>query len=169
MTKLLLSLTVFLPLVGFSQSIERSVIAASGSVISENTSGISFSQTIGEPVVLTQQVPSVIFTQGFQQPDADMITSVISPSTGQFETAVWPNPFEDQLALSIKSSRNANLNVSFCDLAGRKISADQLIQVSSTSSTWNIAVENLAAGIYLIQIRNTQGELIATHRVSKSH
>lgn len=169
MTKLLLSVTLLLPIFSYSQTTDRNVVSSAGSYVVDAESGISFSQTIGENIVFTSQNPSFTFTQGFQQPDVDWNASIETQFANQFESSVWPNPFENQLSLAIKSSRNTNLVVSFSDLAGRKISSDQAIQVSSTLTTWNIAVENLAAGIYLIQIRNNQGELITTHRVNKSH
>lgn len=169
MTKPLLSLFFVLPFGLSAQTLDRSVIASAGSVTSDASSGLSLSATIGESIILTQATPSLILTQGFQQPDPEIINSIDETSDVHFESGAWPNPFSDQLNIWMKRTHPADLVLSFCDMTGRKIAADQKVQVSESASSWTISTNGLAAGVYLLQIRNAKGELITVHRLSKSH
>ncbi|MBN1339100.1 MAG: hypothetical protein JXA03_07245 [Bacteroidales bacterium] len=88
---------VFITVTGFSQSIERYVVASSGDHYSN--ANISLSWTLGEPATSTWTAGNIILTEGFQQPD------VIEVSLKLDLTMFMEGPFNG-------ADMNTNLNTS---------------------------------------------------------
>ena len=152
-----------------AQTLDRQVLANAGMYSVDAGSGMSFSSTIGETMVRLEEAPSFAMTQGFQQPDLEIITGITNPTIAGFNASAWPNPFEDHINLLISQVKGSDLIVSFSDMAGRKILADQTISAGEGSSNWTITPAGFAAGVYLIKIQTQNGDCSTVLRVTKSH
>jgi hypothetical protein len=142
-----------------SQSIERSVTAASGNYFYQAGTG-SISFTAGENAVNTLVAPNNILTQGFQQPDTSTIIFV-QENPFSFSIEIFPNPVFD--FLSFKGETNSSFVFSFYDDAGR------LISVPRQNNELQIVfdVSNLAEGIYILSVVDTGRKTVATKKFIK--
>ena len=165
----LLTITCLIPVGLAAQSLDRTVLSNGGNFQTDPQNTLTLSSTIGEPVVMTQTATTLLLTQGFQQPDAEIVTSVAVTANGNLESGVWPNPFENQLNIWFNSGKSRDLIISLTDMAGRKVLADREINVTQGSSSCTIQLSGFAAGIYLLRIQGANEELTAVHRISKSH
>jgi hypothetical protein len=80
---------------------------------------------------------------------------------------VYPNPASQATNLeliSLKAFSPAWLDL--FDVAGRKIKSFNIAQ-NAGSSTWQIPLDGLPAGIYLLSVRNAAGELVGSGRFIK--
>lgn len=85
--------------------------------------------------------------------------------TGVFVNSILPNPFKDELKISIDAPRGGKLDMSIVDVNGRVLIKQQT-EITKGFSTQTIAgVEKLAAGVYTLLV-NFDGELSA-HKIVK--
>lgn len=80
----------------------------------------------------------------------DNTTSIQHISLGNLGAAVYPNPANTLLNISV--ANNASISVTMLDMLGRTIANEQ-----SQNGNISINTQNLAAGMYLLSIRDTEG------------
>jgi hypothetical protein len=151
-----------------AQFIERDVLAAQGSVVTNQQANLSLSSTIGESIVLTRSNAGFILTEGFQQPNDGIIASL--PQWGNETVSIhcWPNPFVETFNLKIQPSQSADFKLSVNDMAGRKIREDQIVSVTPSGADFNFYGDDLRAGIYLVTVQEVQSQRITTLRITKT-
>src|ERR1035437_9736210 len=105
-----------------AQSLSPFVVSASGGFYANSTAQLSF--TTGEmTMVETFSKPGNILTQGFQQPDSNLSTSIINLPEAGLQIKVFPNPATDQLSVSIRADKDMSYRFSMTDIIGKNISA----------------------------------------------
>ncbi len=130
--------------VSYSQSISRHVIASQGDWNSNSNGSLSW--TIGEISVETySNIPNVL-TQGFQQPDSLMFTSV-NELDKDFFFSISPNPTKDFVFVKTSSIKEFKLKV--VDVAGKIIFTKK-----NCIGYEKIDLSQFPSGVYLLSILN---------------
>lgn len=146
-----------------AQSIERSVIGATGGYA--QTSSGSVSSTVGEIATTTVSSGSVILTQGFQQPVQGDFTSIRRPElTVRYQ--VYPNPTAEALHIELDSPEPIDLQLTLVDMQGRTVGGfDKSFNlVGSQRQSWDLSP--LSEGTYVLRFVEDNGVVQAV-RVRK--
>ena len=138
-------LIVVSPFILKSQSISRSVIAAQGD-FSFNSTG-SLSWTIGEVITETESNFPHIITQGFQQPDSMMYTSIVE-LFDDLEVTIFPNPTGD--FLNIRTNLDYSFDVKCYNLLGLVVLENLDCKVMT-----KLDLSGLMEGSYFIELINS--------------
>ncbi|MEI6088976.1 MAG: T9SS type A sorting domain-containing protein [bacterium] len=151
MKKILILFIVFgLPFIANAQvTIERSIINTGGGSYSATDFELSYS--IGEPIVETAIIPTVILTQGFQQPNETGGDDVILTEPG-FTVKVYPNPMTHKLSIEESDETQSNSTcyyLSLVNLEGDKILNELMI----TDKIHVMDFSNYANGGYYLIIK----------------
>ena len=81
-----------------------------------------------------------------------------APDFSKSKVSVYPNPFNENLNIS---TENAGV-VNFYDLSGKLVSTSVLMK-----GTNSLNKSSLAKGVYIYQIKNTNGEVVSSGKVIK--
>jgi hypothetical protein len=129
-----------------AQSVSPQVVATAGNY-SEN-GGISISWTLGEPVIETAVATDVTLTQGFQQPDYNVVL-VEHVSSPELDVNVFPNPTTGMLNIQWTGSTDANATIQLFDISGKQIINQQVVTGNSTGT---VNISELANATYILKI-----------------
>jgi len=145
----------------FSQSITPQVISSAGNY-AEGTN-VSISWTLGEVATETIGNNDNIITQGFHQPDYNIVVieHIESP---QLDVTIYPNPTNGLLNIEWKGNDNSTAVISLFDLTGKQIINQK---VSETSSIGQIDITGLANSTYILQIISEDAKLKKDFRIVK--
>lgn len=146
---------------GRAQTLDRYVIASAGSV--DKTSNISLEWTLGEPTASSAYSNNKMFTQGFNQPLLKVkYKTVIDKQLMTYKLTVAPNPVQSILNVYWWTDKEAFISLRLTDVHGKILS-----ERSSPQKTGNMQfnMNNMASGMYFLQVRNSQGTLINTYQV----
>jgi hypothetical protein len=133
------------------------VLANSGEFY--NNTNVSLSWTLGEVSINTYNSTSAVLNQGFQQ----SILSIVSVSetlNPEFTCRVFPNPAKHQIHI-IHNATSKLLYLRIMDLQGKEVARYNLSQQNN-----QIDIQNLAEGIYLLEIAN-KDNTINTYKLVK--
>lgn len=148
-----------------AQSIERSVIGAYGGSGTAGT--IEVDMTVGEVAITTGETGTMVVTQGFHQPD-DGITSIDKPLGISVQYSLYPNPTTDKLYLELSAERSTEVQVEIIDARGRNTPLEAVsVMVSGQVSALEWDTDRLAEGMYLVVVKNAQGEISGSIRFQK--
>ena len=67
-------------------------------------------------------------------------------------TALYPNPFNNELNISVNLSSDSNVSISLFDIRGREIKRIIKEKELSGAHTYRITTESVPDGIYLLKI-----------------
>jgi hypothetical protein len=149
----------------FAQKIPStiSVISAQGGF--DKTESISLEWTLGENFIETVSLEDNIFTQGFHQSFSSASTLAIDPiPENLFKSVVYPNPVNSLLNINLTTSEESKYKISLYEITGRFIKQSS---VNTKDSSITINVTDLSSGMYILQISNSKGSLIETHKIIK--
>ena len=147
----------------FSQSIERWVLASGSGSGSCGPNFIS-EFCIGETVVTTLEAANIVVTQGFKQPYTIAIITGNENTVQAFETKVWPNPAINEVNLSIKNAPEGEYVFELFDASGRRVIVQNAYAEGQETLTGQIHFEGLAAGPYVLSIRN-ENEILSIYKL----
>lgn len=146
---------------GLSQQLSNQVIVPLAGL--ESDSKISYSQTVGEPVVEIIGGIDYIFTQGFQQPGIktkpiDNIVDGIS---------VYPNPASDYVYIEIRGISSMTFKIDIINITGNIVFSDtkSFSGISFYKEPQNI--ENLTTGFYIIRLTSNNPVMVQTFKIQK--
>ncbi len=160
---IILVTNLLLCLIMNAQSLERQVISTTGNY--STATDIQLSSTVGELMIETFISGSVIFTQGFQQAD-DNIVAVSGPVI-VLDYKIYPNPTKDRIFLNLSSDKQLNLSLRLVDMTGRSTGIGvEDIQVNGYIEQ-ELDLSPLTAGTYLLQILDVQNQIRKTVKVVK--
>ena len=130
------------------QSLSPAVIATTGGYQASASGSVSF--TSGETVTPTFSNGVHILTQGFQQPDKDIHSSI--EESPPWTVNVFPNPVDYMLNISIENSHAAEFSWEIIDLQGSvALQSSNSVWVDGTL-TFPVAVDQLAPATYVLRI-----------------
>jgi hypothetical protein len=153
------------PELSFAQRIDRNVCSSSGKYASN--SGIAINYDIGEPIVFTGSGSNVISSQGFVQPDQEIIT-FSSSSSLLMNMRAFPNPVNDQLYLEINGSLLiSDLQLEIFDIYGKKTKIEYDQSSSFLDPEFSLNFSLYKAGVYFIQVSSLMNHFSETFKVIK--
>ena len=159
-----------------AQSISRSVISTAGE--SSQGKSITLDWTLGEMATSTLTHDAGLLTEGFQQPDikveAIAPAELPIPVKGEVETVnlealeinAYPNPVSQSLWVETNSNLSENGILQLVDARG-SIHLQQQLSLDQSKSELNMAP--LASGSYYLIVRNEEGAILKTLKVTKIH
>lgn len=144
-------------------SIERQVIGVTGGFA--DTPNLKVSDTVGETAVSTVISGTVILTQGFQQPGENEITDL--EEAIELSYRMYPNPTSDLLTVEVSLDQPLDIVVEVFDLSGRAFPEMRQTLNAFGSSKASLSLAHLPTGIYLLSLKSTDGQVLATRQVQK--
>ena len=148
--KLLFTIALAVTLVYKSQTVTPVVLSNQGGFSA--LSGGSVSWTIGEPVSETYTTATKITTMGFHQPELSIITLIAEQGADQ-NILVYPNPVKDVLTVNFSGLKAGTYNLELLDGIGKLIFKTETT-ISATSQTYQLKVNEVAAGNYFLKVDN---------------
>jgi hypothetical protein len=145
-----------------SQQLSHQVMLPAAGVI--YSSGISYSQTVGETSVEIFSSTDYLLTQGFQQPRMLMLPG--DPPKGM-GVKVYPNPAVDFLNIELFGELGKNLRITVTNISGTIVYSNEL---SFREKYWyieNIPVSGFATGLYFVQVNSSDGTLRRSFKIEK--
>lgn len=122
-------------------------------------SAVQISTNIGEPVITTVGTTTNVLTQGFEQPWADVSTTVPPVGASDIAISVYPNPVRHDLNIALgREANDESYRVS--DAAGRLI-----VQGRLSSSISTLDMSSYASGNYQLTLHDRTDTPIATFRI----
>lgn len=165
MKKLASIIVLMLPLVVYSQSLSRQVVASGGAF--ESSSNMTLSYTVGEPVIETFSQSSLILTQGFQQTNLDPTVGIEEQEATNLKIIAYPNPTSNQVILELEASNEQEVSAQVFDFQGKMIESPVERQASQEGRKFQIDLTGYAPGTYMLSLVNSQGERLYTTKVQK--
>ncbi len=135
----------------FAQQIIRQSIGSIGSVYSEN--GFLLRQTIGQPsnTEIFTSDDNYTLRQGFQQPLSSVSVRAISTPC---LSSIYPNPARDYFMFDGIDASNQSY-IELIDMYGKNVLSEKI----SESTSKQIFIQHLPAGMYLISYSNNNGSM----------
>lgn len=149
-----LSLALFLCLfssISFAQDYQTciQVIASTGK--SGTQGGLTFTYTVGEPVITTLTGNSGKLTQGFHQPELCKLVATKDFDLTAWDIEVFPNPTADALTVRFSNEKGSALRASIFNMLGQVMLSDQaLTQPGGT----RIDCAAWQPGVYFLQLQD---------------
>jgi hypothetical protein len=144
-----------------AQSLTPTVIASTGGFSSNGTNSLSY--TVGEmTMVQTFSANGNILTQGFQQPNDQMVglLDLSQEAFGSF--AVYPNPAVDNLFFGFQLPEEGKVEITLYDAIGQKVADVYHTSYDQGKIIQQINVSSYAAGVYMLTMNfvgNKDGKL----------
>jgi len=150
MKKTILNISCIL-MVGFAgaQTVTPTVYSSNGGFASNANGSIAW--TIGEPLSNMSTASNNILTQGFHQPQLELVNFVSEGIEGAGEVLVYPNPVKELLEISFKGMENGVYKIRLNDAAGKKI-FDSEKNIDEHSGILQIKVDQVASGVYFLTV-----------------
>ncbi len=133
-----------------AQILTPSVISTAGSV--HNKSGKTISYTIGQLITPSFKNKKIL-TQGFQQANPIIVNirkKENNNNNNNIKVSVFPNPTYNFINIRIKDAKDEKYIIQIYDIFGRLL-IDKIIEYK-TNNKFNIDIQNLNAGQYMIRI-----------------
>ncbi len=143
--------SLFFAFAANAQSLAPTVISSTGG-FSQNANG-SLSYTVGEmTMVQTFSANGNILTQGFQQPN-DQVVGLIDMTKDQFGSfVVYPNPAVDNLFFGYQFPEEGKVSIKLYDVLGQLVEDLHNSPYTSGKTVETFSVTNLAAGSYYMAL-----------------
>jgi len=155
-----LAIITLLSLVFISSSLSAQDLVSSGGKYLQS-SNISLSGTLGEPIIKTIGNQQFKLSQGFQQSNL-VATAINKIQKSDFSLSVYPNPIVAYLNIDIKEGHAHKLAYSLIDISGR-----ELVKRKVNSSLVEVDMQAYKSGIYLLNIYKQNGDPIQNFRIVK--
>ena len=117
-------------------------------------SGGSSTYSVGQLVYTTNTDTGGTVTQGVQQSFELFTLSNPELTTVNLSVITYPNPTSDYLTLNITDSALNNLSYKFIDINGKVVAIGPI-----TNADTQIAMQQLAIGIYILKVNQNNKEL----------
>ena len=139
-----------------AQQLRPEVLASAGTSFNDPTNTVRLSFTLGESVILGQQLASFSYGQGFHNA-AIQTVRVLDLDLAVWNIEMWPNPVAQQLFLRFTAPDETSfLNATIWNLLGQAVSSP--IRLDATTEK-TIPVTHLAAGVYLLRLATAKGQM----------
>jgi len=144
------------------QSITPEIQSTSGAYYTGTNAQLSW--TMGEPIIETVSSTSSIITQGFQQPEYDIVGIDENPETS-WQVTVFPNPTSNNMQIQIQNPANAEFNICLTDLTGRQLLEKDI----GNSSSYTIDMTSYAVSSYFLRVTTKEGMTVQTFKIQKTN
>lgn len=148
-----------------AQSLSNQVVACFGNFTSAGN--YSLSSTMGELMSQTYNQSNYYLTQGFQQPDFQLV-GVQEFQYDWLELQVYPNPTSDKINLIIYSQKSETFFILITGILGQNIISTRTIKLNNTSKIVTFNLDNLNQGIYFLNVYTASGFIYKTFKIVKN-
>jgi hypothetical protein len=155
----LLIMTALFPLLSNSQTLSPTVVSSSGGYFSNGSGSLSF--TVAEmTMVQTFTAGSSILTQGFQQPEQNIV-SIPETQLAEGDIVTYPNPTSGAFSLQYLATENSEKVITVLNSMGQVVFQKTFNQVSGINKV-DFDFSQLNQGMYILEInmKNTSGEIV---------
>jgi hypothetical protein len=140
----------------------RAVSSAGGDT---TVAGNSVNFTIGQTVIDAYYGGGGILTNGFQQPEVEIIVSAINNiSTNNVSLNIYPNPTDGVLNIATSMPFTSKTIAQIYDLQGKLVFTQELGKEVNINS---FSIANFAAGLYILKIITEGDSNIRTFKIEK--
>ena len=143
----------------------QSVLSSQGDI--SKGDAMSLTWTLGELSIASIQTANGLITEGFHQPQLQVasVQSKQEKNVSPFTVSVFPNPVQGILNIKNTSTEENTLTIFLYDATGQKV-----LQVFDKTKAKNTSIDlsNLANGLYLLSIKDENGLIIETFKITKS-
>ncbi|WP_020607388.1 T9SS type A sorting domain-containing protein [Spirosoma spitsbergense] len=147
-----------------AQRLSPSVLAVGGG--SARTSSMTLDWTLGETVVGTERVAGHLYTQGFHQPQLQVMEQQsLTTLDADYRFTVAPNPVTAWLTIAIVTPEVTPLYLALTDLTGRRYN---LPVVPANTASTQIDMTAYPAGTYLLRITRDGERALKTYKIIKA-
>lgn len=153
MKTLIIVILIFATTFVKAQSISPFVLNSTGGFFQENNIWLDIS--VGEIVTSTISNSETILTQGFLQPDYNLVS--IKKHTHSTEINYYPNPVRNELFITTGLNNIKSVNV--YDYSGR------IVIVTDYSN--NIDMSQLTDGLYIVELVGSDNQKIESFKIQK--
>jgi hypothetical protein len=161
-TRLLFIMLFFFLLKGINaQSLEPKVIATSGVFAISATCSMTW--TLGEVMTDTYSSSGNFLTQGFNQPDTDFVTALTNIHSEE-DITVYPNPTINYITIDLQDAPG-NHTIYLYNVLGQLIIEEN---IPTGQQQFRISTGDLANGLYLLNIINTDINSSSSFKISKT-
>jgi hypothetical protein len=144
-----------------SQTVTPTVLSNNGDYSSSASGSIAW--TIGEPVSDTYVKSTNITTNGFHQPNLDLVAMVHEQGVDK-DMLVYPNPVRDEIKINFSGMPQTTYALVLNDPLGRLIYSSQA-RVSDQQREFIVKMNEVAAGNYFLVI--TSADFVKTIKINK--
>jgi len=145
-----------------SQNLAPSILSAQGGF--NQSEGISIEWTLGENFTETLTLGDKIFTQGIHQPNLKIENYEKKNPIPLINLTVFPNPVYTILNIQLLKEFDSQFIINFFDVNGNYI---KTLNASENNSSIQLDMTYFATGVYLLNISDTSGIIVETHRIIK--
>jgi hypothetical protein len=161
-------LFLYLVLSGFyssAQTIAPSTINASGgaTIINSNTYEWSIAEMVD---VATYNTGSNFVTTGLLQPLEEKLSVHLLPNSNT-SVSIYPNPFTSIINLNIKSDDIQDIQIVVKNMLSQLV-YQQTYMLMSNNDVVQINLHHLSVGPYVIEVNNTNHNLLLTEKIIKN-
>ena len=160
---ILLILLAGLAFAGKSQSLDRSVIGSAGGI--DVAGNISLEWTLGEFSAGTSDNNNGFYTVGFHQPLLQVKLLPFTTAHTDYKINIAPNPIQSVLNITWLSESDAIIYMRLSEALGKTLLTKS---ANGKSGSIQLNMSNIPSGVYLLEVRNSKGELINTFQVVKA-
>ena len=144
----------------FAQSISTEVIGTAGEYYL-NSGGFNLHWTVGEIAISNFDQQHMILAEGFHQTYLDIyITDVWKTPENEINIAVFPNPAQNWITIDTDYSDELQFKII-------NISGQQVITAQTKAGKTQVDIQNLPAGMYLLNI-SKENQLLKSFKILKS-
>jgi hypothetical protein len=151
------------PFIVFTQSIERQVIGTTGGFSAAGQTNVSF--TVGETVIATGIKPALILTQGYQQPDENVLG--IEAAVESISIKAFPNPTPDIIIVEAAYTGETELVAQVCDVNGKRLAPVLNYSRTPGKTTIEANLKSLAPAVYFIRLTSGNGTFYKSIAIQK--
>jgi hypothetical protein len=137
-------------------------------VIEGDTISTSYNCTIDQQVNFSIQ-HIVYNNSGCYQELIDTVVVVTALSEKLFDTAIgspYPNPNQDKIFIPVNAKKLQNLTFTVYNLLGQPV-LNQTNAIDMGNQTIQLPTENLAQGVYILQISDKKTGVVVTKKIVK--
>jgi hypothetical protein len=149
------------PGICLAQGAETCIQVISATGLSATQGGLTFSYTVGEPVIMTLSGNTRKLTQGFHQPELCKLVSTNNLDLAAWNIEAFPNPTADALTVRFSDEKGAQLRASVFNLLGQVMLADQPLSQPDGS---RLDCTSWQPGVYILQLQDPTTRGVASVR-----
>lgn len=157
---LLMSLSLFLTVIGYSQSISPDVIGTAGN--RATGTNLTIDWTMGEVATATLTGSNSMVTQGFHQPYLTIV-GVEIPEETLMDVRIYPNPTSNQVFVRMNLTEVGQCQLNLIALDGKIL---KTVQVNTPNQEVLIEMSEYPAGSYLLSLSTQHTQQI--HKIQKN-
>jgi hypothetical protein len=144
------------------QQLSHQVLVPAASVIQAGS--VSYSQTVGEPVVEIISAAGFELTQGFQQPSVKVTAEETHQGTG---VEVYPNPATDHLFVKMFGDGARKYTIDVINMAGVIVNTTKMEFITQYYYILQLDVARLTMGLYFVRVTSGDNLIKRIFKIEK--